>query len=257
MLRLLFVLSLLFTSILAQGNATGGMPTISVKGAKFFTSDGEQFYIKGEAIPCMFISYTPPNCLIGLAYQLNEDDTLTDSAQCTRDAALMRTLGTNSIRVYHVETGKDHEGCMTAFANVGIYVWLDLDTRDDYILPDTSAVPRWTQSMYQKYQAVMDEFQGYANIAGFFIGNEMLTTGADSVAAPYLKAAARDMKAYRDAQGYRDIPIGYSAADIPDLRPNLQNYLACGSNSSENVDFYSLNVRRQMADFCNAHTELL
>lgn len=57
MLRLLFVLSLLFASILAQGvgNATGGMPTISVKGAKFFTSDGEQFYIKGEAFLCAVI----------------------------------------------------------------------------------------------------------------------------------------------------------------------------------------------------------
>lgn len=189
----------------------------------------------------------PTDILLGLAYQLDEDDTLVDTTQCTRDAALMRTLGTNSIRVYHVEPGNSHEGCMTAFANVGIYVWLDLDTRDDYILPDNSNVPRWTQSMYTKYQAVMDEFQAYANLAGFFIGNEMLTTGADSVAAPFLKAAARDMKAYRDAQGYRDIPVGYSAADIPDLRPNLQNYLACGSNSSENVDFYSLNVSTEMS----------
>ena len=48
MLRPLLLLPLLFRSILAQGNGTvGGMPTISVKGAKFFTSDGAQFFIKG------------------------------------------------------------------------------------------------------------------------------------------------------------------------------------------------------------------
>lgn len=63
-----------------------------------------------------------------------------------------------------------------------------------------------------------------------------------SVAAPYVKAAARDLKAHRDAKGYRNIPIGYSAADIATLRPMLQNYLACGSNTSEALDFYSLNA---------------
>lgn len=31
-------------------------------------------------------------------------------------------------------------------------------------------------------------------------------------------------------------------ADIPSLRPMLQNYLACGSNTSEAADFFSLNV---------------
>jgi hypothetical protein len=61
-----------------------------------------------------------------------------------------------------------------------------------------------------------------------------------SVTAPYIKAAARDLKAYRDSKGYRKIPVGYSAADIAELRPMLQNYLACG-NTSESLDFFSLN----------------
>lgn len=87
----------------------------------------------------------------------------------------------------------------------------------------------------------MDTFQKYDNILGFFIGNENIATKDDSPTAPYLKAAARDMKAYRDAQGYREIPVGYSAADILELRPALQDYLTCGGNSSETVDFFSLN----------------
>lgn len=49
------------------------------------------------------------------------------------------------------------------------------------------------------------------------------------------------MKAYRDARGYRKIPVGYSAADIKELRPMLQNYLMCGGNASESVDFFGLN----------------
>ena len=204
------------------------IPTIHAKGAKFFTSAG-QFYIKG------------------IAYQLQEADPLVDVAQCRRDAALMKTLGANSIRVYHVVANQDHDACMAAFADAGIYTWIDLDTFDTYILPNGEQ-PRWTSREYQAYQRVMDVFQKYDNVAGFFVGKEMLTMGNDSVAAPFIKAAARDMKAYRNSKGYRQIPIGYSAADIESLRPNLQNYLACGSNSSESLDFYSLNVRPDCYD---------
>jgi len=131
---------------------------------------------------------------------------------------------------------------MKAFEDAGIYVWLDLDTYSDFILPNTGNNPTWTQAKMNKYSDTMDAFANYNNIAGFFVGNEMLTTGESSIAAPYVKAAAHDMKAYRDSKGYRQFPIGYSAADIPDLRPNLQNYLACG-DSADAVDFYSLNVR--------------
>lgn len=56
------------------------------------------------------------------------DDPLLDVDQCNRDASLMKTLGTNSIRVYHVDPSQSHDECMAIFANAGIYLWLDLDT---------------------------------------------------------------------------------------------------------------------------------
>jgi hypothetical protein len=88
----------------------------------------------------------------------------------------------------------------------------------------------------------MDAFHSYNNTLGFFVGNEVIALNNQSLAAPYIKAAARDMKAYRNSKGYRSIPIGYSAADIAELRPMLQNYLACGTNSSESIDFFGLNA---------------
>jgi hypothetical protein len=87
----------------------------------------------------------------------------------------------------------------------------------------------------------MDTFQKYDNTLALFVGNENISQKQHSVVAPYLKAAARDLKAYRDARGYRAIPVGYSAADIMELRPMLQDYLTCGGNASEAVDFFSLN----------------
>jgi len=199
----------------------GAISTISALGSKFFTSDGNQFYIKG------------------VAYQLQDNDPLIDANQCQLDAQLMKTLGANSIRVYHVDYSADHSGCMNAFADNGIYLWLDLDTFSTYIAEQ--GIPSWTQNKSDSFRAVMDNFQQYDNTAGFFVGNEVLNVAADSGDAPYVLAAATDLKAYRDAKGYRKIPVGYSATDTAVLRPMLQDYLVCSANSSQRIDFYAIN----------------
>jgi 1,3-beta-glucanosyltransferase GAS1 len=69
----------------------------------------------------------------GIAYQLVPDDPLVDSDQCKRDANLMKSIGTNAIRVYHVDPSQNHDSCMEIFTNAGIYVFLDLDTFDTQI----------------------------------------------------------------------------------------------------------------------------
>ncbi|KAH3970292.1 1,3-beta-glucanosyltransferase [Parastagonospora nodorum] len=213
-------LATLALAVTAGLSCVSAIPTISAKGSKFFTSDGNQFYVKG------------------VAYQLVPEDPLITSSQCSLDANLMKTIGANSIRVYHVDPKGNHDACMKAFADAGIYVWLDLDTFNTQIY---EAAPQWNSSQRDAFALVMDAFHSYDNLGGFFVGNEAITTANGSVTAPYVKAAARDLKAYRDSKSYRKIPIGYSAADIASLRPMLQNYLACGTNSSETLDFFSLN----------------
>ncbi|KAG0649994.1 1,3-beta-glucanosyltransferase gas2 [Hyphodiscus hymeniophilus] len=200
--------------------AITALSTISVKGAKFFC-DGQQFFVKG------------------VAYQGTPFDPLVDTSQCTVDAASMASLGTNSIRVYHVDPNANHDGCMSAFEEMGIYVWLDLDTFTTAIVQTD---PTWEQYQFGNFTAVMDAFIKYDNLAGFWVGNEVINTAAGSVAAPYVKAATADMKSYMAAKDYRTVPIGYSAADIAELRPELQNYLACGSDYSQSIDFYGLNA---------------
>jgi len=121
---------ILLTALLAV--TVQSIPSISVTGSKFFTSEGDQFYLKGTCITfvglTMFAYWN-----LGVAYQLVEDDPLIDEAQCQRDAALMQQLGANSIRVYHVDPAADHSGCMNAFASAGIYLWVDLDSFKTYI----------------------------------------------------------------------------------------------------------------------------
>lgn len=48
MLSLLPIVGFWLTAIFSTVHA---IPTVSVVGSKFFTSDGQQFYIKGEKIP--------------------------------------------------------------------------------------------------------------------------------------------------------------------------------------------------------------
>lgn len=47
----------------------------------------------------------------------------------------MKELGANALRVYHVDANVDHDGCMKVFADAGIYLLIDLDTFDTYIVP--------------------------------------------------------------------------------------------------------------------------
>lgn len=54
----------------------------------------------------------------------------------------MQELGANAIRVYHVDASADHDGCMAAFADAGIYAMIDMDTFSTYILPVSKAADR-------------------------------------------------------------------------------------------------------------------
>jgi hypothetical protein len=150
----------------------------------------------------------------------------------------MQTIGTNSIRVYHVNPYMDHTACMNAFASAGIYIWLDLDTFNTSIKSDA---PSWTETQFLAFTQVMDAFHQYDNLGGFWIGNEVIYTESGSGAGPFIKAAISDVKSYMALKNYRSIPIGYSAADIASLRPMTQNYLACSSNALQNIDFFGLN----------------
>ncbi|KAH7388964.1 Glucanosyltransferase-domain-containing protein [Cadophora sp. MPI-SDFR-AT-0126] len=197
------------------------LPTISVIGAKFFDSDGNQFFIKG------------------VVYQLSNNapyDPLVDTAQCSRDATLMKSLGANTIRVYTVDSTSNHTSCMSVFEDAGIYVLIGLgDPTNSFNRAD----PAWTDALYNHFTATIDAFADFDNTLGFFAGNEIINDGAGTSLAPYIKAIALDLKTYRDGMGYRTIPIGYAAADVLSLRPALQDYLACGAKG---IDFFGQHI---------------
>ena len=97
----------------------------------------------------------------------------------------MQSLGANAIRgnfphkktrvhelAYHVDPNGTHDGCMQAFLEAGIYVFLDVDTFDTMIV---QTAPQWTLQTFSAFTAVIDAFDKYDNVAGFFISNEVLS----------------------------------------------------------------------------------
>jgi hypothetical protein len=69
-----------------------------------------------------------------------------------------------------VDPNGTHDGCMQAFSEAGIYVFLDVDTFDTMIVQNT---PSWTLQSFTAFTAVIDAFDRYDNVAGFFISNEV------------------------------------------------------------------------------------
>ena len=72
----------------------------------------------------------------------------------------------------------------------------------------------------------------------------MTSSLADTTkSAPFIKAAARDIKAFRNARGYRPIPISYCAQDMILYRQLTANYLACPSREAgSTIDLFGFNI---------------
>lgn len=205
------------------------VPTIRIHGNKFFYDNGTQFYIKGVAY-----QKDTSDLSLGEMYV----DPLANEAACKRDIPYLQELHTNLIRVYAIHSSKSHDACMNMLSNAGIYVLADLSSPDESII---TSDPSWNTDIYRRYTSVIDSLQKYDNVLGFFAGNEVITNYTNTGAAPYIKAAIRDVKKYMVDKGYRNIPVGYSANDDADTREKSARYFACG-NETERADFYGINM---------------
>ncbi|KAK8068140.1 glycoside hydrolase family 72 protein [Apiospora saccharicola] len=119
--------------------------------------------------------------------------------------------GVNTVRVYEVDSSYSHDGRMEAFDKRGIYIWIDIDSGSTQIDTET---PVWNTVMYCDWTSKIDAFARYSNVLAFSVGAELISYSQYGRAAPFVKAAVSDIKAFRDDRGYRRIPIAYSDRDM-------------------------------------------
>jgi len=200
------------------------LPAVSVKGNAFFAGN-DRFYIRG-------VDYQPGG-------SSDVADPIADAAGCKRDLQYFQQLGLNAIRVYTVDNTADHDECMNALADAGIYLILDVNT-PKYSLNRADPNPSYNTDYLQSIFATIDKFQAYSNTLAFFSGNEVVNDPASSAAAPYVKAVTRDIRQYIRNRGYRTIPVGYSAADVAENRLEMAEYMNCGGDD-ERSDFFAFN----------------
>ncbi|KAJ9631276.1 1 3-beta-glucanosyltransferase gel4 [Knufia peltigerae] len=228
--------------------AKADVDPIVIKGSKFFyQTNGTQFYIRGIAYQQ---DYLGNGTTAGSSGGSNSYvDPLADSAACKRDIPYLQQLRTNTVRVYAIDPTKNHDACMTALADAGIYVIADLSAPGQSIIRDS---PSWNDDLYGRYTSVVDAMANYTNTLGFFAGNEVSNNSTNTDASAFVKAAVRDMKAYIKQKNYRPLGVGYATNDDADIRENLANYFDCGQ-SSQSIDFWGYNIYSWCGD--SSYTE--
>lgn len=167
------------------------------------------------------------------------EDPIADEATCTRDIAEFKKLGLNTVRIYTVDNTASHDTCMKMLEDAGIYLVLDVNT-PKYSLNRATPAPSYNAVYLQSIFATIDAFANYTNTLAFFSGNEVINDDSTTSAAPYVKAVTRDMRQYIGSRGYRQIPVGYSAADVNSNRKEMAEYMNCGSDD-ERSDFFAFN----------------
>ncbi|KAI1197597.1 family 72 glycoside hydrolase [Nemania serpens] len=231
-----FLRAVLASSLLLAA-ADAALEPIVMKGSKFFTKSGDQFFIKGIAYQ-QEAGTGPGGDTSGSNKYI---DPLANEKVCKRDVPILEKLGVNAIRTYAIDPDSDHSACMKLLEDAGIYVIADLGepalsiNRDD---------PTWNVDLFDRYKAVIDNLGQYGNVIGFFSGNEVTNNATNTGASAYVKAATRDTKKYiadKMAKGGRWMGVGYAANDDAEIRVHMAQYFNCG-NQDEAIDYWGYNI---------------
>jgi hypothetical protein len=159
-----------------------------------------------------------------------------------RDIENFKALGINTVRIYTIDNSQSHKQGMKMLADAGIYLALDANT-PKYSLNRENAGSlhaSYNDVYLQSVFATVDEFAQYDNLLLLFSGNEVINDKTNTNAAPYIKAVTRDMKAYIKSRKYRQVPVGYSSADVAENIEQQALYFDCGSDD-ERADFFAFN----------------
>ncbi len=157
---------------------------------------------------------------------------------------LLTNFEINTLRVYNLNPDVDHNACASIFNAAGIYLLLDVNSP----LPNQSlnrGAPweSYSSDYMSRVFQVVENFKAFPNLLGFFSGNEVINEESVVEVPQYIRAVTRDMKDYIAKQANRQIPVGYSAADVRPMLADTAGYLSCSisQEASSEIDLFGLN----------------
>jgi len=215
---------------------------ITRAGRYLYNDSGNRFYIQGVAYQEMSgASVSDPNNPFGEPTSFI--DPLSNGTACQRDLPFLQQLKVNTIRAYSVNSSLNHDACMQAFSAAGIYTIIDLSLPVNGSIDRAS--PSWSTNLLDLYIDTIDAFSKYDNVLAFNVGNEVVIASNVTDVTAYVKAAARDVKAYLTSKA-SSVLVGYASIDgTSDFRDPLANYLSCDPSNSGSgstaIDLYGLN----------------
>ncbi|EGR48765.1 glycoside hydrolase family 72 [Trichoderma reesei QM6a] len=218
--------------------AVGAVKPLSIKGTDFVDANGNKFQLVGVAYqPGGSAGYNPKK----------GKDPLSDPDTCMRDAALLQVMGVNAIRVYNLDPNLNHDQCASIFNAAGMYMILDVNS--PLVGEAITSFEPWT-SYYEAYSnrtfAIAEAFSNYPNTLMYFSGNEVINdVPTAQFVPPYLRAVTRDLKNYIKKNIKRQIPVGYSAADVREVLWDTWNYMQCSESGDDGdmsrADVFAIN----------------
>ncbi|KAA8651279.1 hypothetical protein EYZ11_009193 [Aspergillus tanneri] len=222
------------TAACALATTANAVAHVEVQGKDFVnTETGDRFQILG-------VDYQPG----GSSGFTEKKDPLSDPKECLRDAALLQRLGVNTIRIYNLSPGLDHDECASIFNAAGIYMILDVNSPlYGGSIDRTRPKETYHEGYFRQVFGIIEAFKDFPNTLAFFAGNEVINEQSVKSVPAYIRAVQRDMKAYIKKHVKRSIPVGYSAADIRPILLDTLNYFMCEDDkeSGSNSDFFGLN----------------
>ncbi|KAH8835446.1 1,3-beta-glucanosyltransferase [Flagelloscypha sp. PMI_526] len=231
-------------SALLLGRSAHAISKISRSGRYLYDESGSRFFIKGIAYQEQgAVDTSSDNAFLEPSTFI---DPLAQSDACTRDLPTLKSLGVNVLRIYSVDSTKNHDGCMKTFSDAGIYTIIDLSLPLNGSIDRTS--PSWTTNLLDEYTKTIDAFSGYGNAV---LGLQLATKDAVSP-APFVKAAARDIKAYLKSKSIPAL-VGYAAIDGPsEFRGGMAKFLSCdpsGKNSDDTSIDLNYNIPAYFSEY--------
>ncbi|PPR04982.1 hypothetical protein CVT24_010446 [Panaeolus cyanescens] len=196
------------------------LPKITRTGKYLYDESGARFFIKGIAYQEQGEIASHPNDPRASFLEPSDFiDPLALPDACRRDLPYLQQLGVNTLRVYSVGSRLNHDDCMNLLSQAGIYVTIDLSLPLNGSIDRTA--PAWSTNVLDLYTSSIDVFEKYDNVLAYNIGNEVVD-GLVTQISPYVKAAARDIKAYLSSN------LDDTSIDLF----GLNNYEWCGSSGS-------------------------